>query len=95
MSLSKFEVNVLGWVLNDYEAVHTIRGDIARDLGRPVSEEEVGAALLTLARMSLVDVFFFDVALSQYRPAGPDEFPVAQLWFLGNEKGIAEEERLA
>jgi len=93
MALNELELEVLAWVAYDYEAVSTIRGSIARDLGRPVSEEEVGAALVTLARLGLVDVFFFDVPSSRYRPASADEFPVSELWFLSNERGRAEEER--
>jgi len=93
MPLSPFEREVLGWVLNDYEAIHTIRSDIARDLERPVSDEEVGAALLTLARAGYVDVFFYDVSSYQFRPAEVDKHPVADLWFLGNKEGVAEEAR--
>ena len=91
MPLTPFEREVLAWVFEDYEAIHTIRGDIARDLGRSVSEEEVGAALLTLARAGYVDAFLCDS--SGFESADVDKHPLAELWFLGNEAGLAEDER--
>jgi len=47
---SAFELEVLGWVADDYEAPHTITGDIARETGRSTTEAEVRAALLALAQ---------------------------------------------
>ena len=41
-------MEVLDRVADDYEAIHTIRGDMERDLARPVSEEEVASAFLVL-----------------------------------------------
>ena len=44
MRATEFQMEVLGRVADDYEAIHTIRGDMERDLARPVSEEEVASA---------------------------------------------------
>ena len=93
MSLSPFEVEVLGRVADDYEAVETIRDDLARDLRRPVSDEEVGVTLLALTRAGLVDAFFYDAAATKYRPAEIETVPVADLWFLTNKKGRAQLEQ--
>jgi hypothetical protein len=93
MSLSAFELDLLGWVANDYEAVHTIRDDVARDLGRSVSSDEVLSALLTLVRLGLVDAFVYDVSSSQYRRANVEEASVVDHWFLVNEAGLAEHRR--
>ena len=59
-NVDAFDLDVFGRVGDDYEAIHTIRGDLERDLGRPVPSEEVGAALLRLAAQGLVDAFEFD-----------------------------------
>jgi hypothetical protein len=40
-SLTALQREVLSRVAEDYEAAHTITSDIARDLGRAVSEVEV------------------------------------------------------
>ena len=95
MSLSSFELEVLGRVADDYEAIDTIRDDIARDLKRPVSDEEVGLALLALTRSGLVDAFVYDASSSQYRRADVDQSSVAELWFLTSKRGRSEYERLA
>lgn len=89
MGLSQVELDVLGAVMNDYEAVHTLRDC---HLKGELSEEEIVAALITLARLGFVDVFFYDVSLLRFRPASVDEFPATKLWFLANEKGRAEEQ---
>jgi len=47
---SAIQHEVLNRVAEDYEAAHTITADIARDLGKAVSEAEVKQALLALAR---------------------------------------------
>jgi len=90
MYLSAFELEVLDRVFDDYEAVDIIRGDIALDLGRPVSEEEVASALVALAHSGLVDVFVYDATSSTYRPAEIDSSSVADLWFLTNKHGRSE-----
>ncbi len=95
MDLSQFQLEILGRVADDYEAIDTIRDDIARDLERPVSDEEVWSALLSLAHSGLVDVFFYDASSSRYCPAEVDQFPVADLWVLTSKRGRVEYERLA
>lgn len=66
MNLSAIEDEALGRCADDYEAPHTIAGDITRDLGRPVSEPEVRAAFLSLAAMGLVQAYRFDVSSNRY-----------------------------
>lgn len=92
MSLSAFEREVLGRVADDYEAADTIREDIARDLGRSVSEDELASALLTLARSGLVDAFVYDASSSQYHRADVQKSAVGDLWFLANKAGLSEYE---
>jgi len=93
MSLSAFEREVLGRVSDDYEAVHTIRGDLARDLGRLVSDEEVASALLGLVRSGLVDAFVYDHATAEFRRVEAEKSPVDDLWFHTNQAGRPEHER--
>jgi hypothetical protein len=87
VSLSAFELEVLDRVIADYEAVHTIQSDIARDLGRPVSTDEVATALLGLVRAALVEPFVYDAGASSYRCARVDQNPITDLWFLATEEG--------
>ncbi len=93
MLLGAFEREVLGWVCDDYEAVDTIRDDIARELGRSVSYAEVTSALLVLARAGFVDAYVYDSSSSTYRRADVNQSPVEDLWFLTNSEGLAEYER--
>jgi hypothetical protein len=87
MSLGAFEKEVLGCVVADYEAVHTIRGDIERDLGRGVSVEEVSTALISLVGASLIDAFVFDAQSCSYRRVDINKAPTTDLWFLANAEG--------
>jgi hypothetical protein len=68
MISGEFEQQVLGWVTDDYEAPHTIAGDISRELGRPVAEAEVLEALASLARAGFVQAFAFDRKSWRYVP---------------------------
>ena len=80
---SAFELEVLGWVAEDYEAPHTIAGDIARELGRSVSEAEVRTALLGLARQGLVQAYVFEAGENRYRPVSFTEAQAAaEAWFM-------------
>jgi hypothetical protein len=92
--MGTFEIEVLGMVSNDYEAIHTIRSDLERELARPVSAEEVASALASLAQAGLVDAFVFDPSLRNYRKVGADANSISDLWFLINSAGRAEYERL-
>ena len=77
-----FEDEVLGRVSNDYEAAHTITGDIARDLKRPVTEAEVLVALLNLAHSGLVQAYVYDASNKRYRAIAAGEAKDAkELWF--------------
>ena len=67
-SSATFEYEVLGRCGNDYEAPHTIAGDLARDLQRPIAEVEVLAAFLSLAAKGLVQAYVFEDSTSRYVP---------------------------
>jgi hypothetical protein len=83
---SAFELEVLEWVAQDYEAPHTIAGDIARELERAVPSEEVRAALLELARRGLVQAYVFEAGENRYRPVALAEaHAAADLWFMAVE----------
>ena len=79
MAISEFDLAVIGWVGNDYEAVSTILEDIARDLQRPVSEDELVASLLALHREGLVDAFVWDSISSQYCKTSIGKVPIHEL----------------
>jgi hypothetical protein len=87
---SAFELEVLGWVADDYEAPHTIAGDIARELGRAVSEAEVRTALLGLAKHGLVQAYVFEAGENRYRPVNFVEAQAAtEAWFMAaNRQGV-------
>jgi hypothetical protein len=88
-----FELDVLAAVTNDFEAVHTIRGDLERDLGRSVSVVELSSALVHLGQLGFVDAFTFDRALGSYRKVHITAFPPTDLWFLISALGRTEYER--
>jgi len=89
-----FELVVLGAVADDHEAIHTIRPDLERDLGRSISENEIGAALVRLVTSGLVDALFYDKTLRRYRRADLAEFSASELCFSITPHGRAEYERL-
>jgi hypothetical protein len=93
--MDAFDLDVFGCVGNDYEAIHTIRGELERDLGRRVYAEEVAAALLRLASQGFVDAFEFDPTVNSYRRVAPSAYAPNELWFLMNARGRAEYERFA
>ncbi len=66
MNLSAIEDEVLGRCADDYEAPHTIAGDLTRKLGRTVSETEVRAAFLSLTERGLVQAYRCDKLTSGY-----------------------------
>jgi len=91
---SAFEREVLGWVADDYEAPHTIAGDIARETGRPTSEAQVREALLTLAESGMVQAYVYDA--QRYRPITHGEAATAaDPWFMSTAAGNAELKRHA
>ena len=93
MHATEFQMEVLGRVADDYEAVHTIRGDIERDLARTVSEEEVASALVGLVALGFVDPFIYVAANSKYEQVAVEAHPVNQLWFLISKAGRSENEK--
>ena len=58
--LSDFEFDVLSRITDDVEAPHTISGDLARDLARPVSDADVLAVLLELTTAGLAFAYQYD-----------------------------------
>jgi hypothetical protein len=87
MTISEFELMVLNFVCDDYEAVHTIRDEIARDAGRAVSDDEIAAALVNLTNAGLIDVFILDQKSA--RKTKVDAAPIQDLWFLANNSGLS------
>lgn len=86
-------MKVLGQIADDYEAIHTIRWDIERDLGRAVTEEELASALFALVALGLADAFVYESASSKYKRIATDACPVAELWFFISDVGRSEYER--
>jgi hypothetical protein len=87
---SSFELEVLGWVADDYEAPHTIAADIARELKRPVSEAQVRAALLALAQKGMVQAYVYEPSSQRYRPISHGEAEAAkEPWFMTAATGAS------
>ena len=88
-----FELEVLGFVADDYEAPHTIAEDIARELKRPTSESEVLSALLALAHTGMVQSYVYDSSGSRYRAITAQEAASAKnAWFMATAAGKAKSE---
>jgi hypothetical protein len=82
-SASALQQEVLSRVAEDYEAAHTITSDIARDLGRAVSEVEVRQLLLALAYSGAVQAYVYDAGTQRYRTVSPAEAAAAkEPWFM-------------
>ena len=80
---SALQNEVLDRVADDYEAAHTIASDIARDLGKAVSETEVKQALLALAHSGAVQAYVYDASAQRYRTVSPAEAEAAkEAWFM-------------
>ncbi len=92
--MDPFEIEVLGRVADDYEAIHTIRSDLERDLAHPVSANEVRAALVQLAAAGFVDPFTYDQIQHKYRRADLSAYSAEELWFFITPLGSAEYDRL-
>lgn len=87
MNQGAFEEDVLGFVCDDFEAPRTIASDIARELGRPITEVEVRGALLSLAAKGQVQAYIFDKARNRYVPVGSAAaMHEADPWFLATPK---------
>jgi len=82
MSGGAIESEVLERCRDDFEAPHTIASDIARDLGRPVTESEVRAAFLSLASKGLVQAYTFETLSSRPVPiSSADAVHTDAAWF--------------
>jgi hypothetical protein len=91
-----FAIDVLGMLGNDYEAPQTIAGDLSLDLGRPVSEAEVRAALLELSLKGWAQAFRFEAASRQYVEIEAAEAAHEQSsWFMATKNGMAAYENTA
>lgn len=91
---SNFELEVLGYVVDDYEAIHTIHWDLERDIGRTISEEDIFTALTNLVHAGLVDIFEYNPTTNTYSKIALTEgIHGSQFWFLANPTGIASHER--
>ena len=85
---SAFELEVLGWVADDYEAPHTIAGDISKALKRTISEADVRLALLALAHNGLVQAYAYDAERERYSPISASEAQASQgPWFMAAPAG--------
>jgi hypothetical protein len=94
MNLSAIEDEVLGSCADDYEAPHTIAADIARDIGRSVSEAEVRAAFIALTESGLVQAYLFDRADNRYKAISVTEASLnGDAWFFITPEGrrVADE----
>ena len=88
MNLSAIEDETLGRCADDYEAPHTIAGDITRDLGRPVSELEVRAAFFSLAEKGLVQAYRFDTSSNHWVAISPiDASREEAAWYFISAEG--------
>lgn len=90
MILNALEISVLGWILYDYESPHTISGNVAQDLGRSVTEQEVLEALTALAIHGLATPFNYDASTQSYRKVQiNEEKKTNDLWFFASPSGRA------
>ena len=82
-------MEVLGFIGNDYEAPHTIAGDLSRALGRVVPEAEVRAALEDLALKGWAQAFVFEPSTSRYVPIEAAEVKGRESpWFMATPEGM-------
>jgi hypothetical protein len=80
---SAFELEVLEYVADDYEAPHTIASDISKALNRGISEADVRAALLALARNGRVQAYAYDAERKRYSPISASDAQASEsAWFM-------------
>ena len=90
MNQSAFAIEVLGMLGNDYEAPKTLASDLARELGRDVSEAEVRAVLENLALRGLAQAFVFEPSTGRYVPIEAAEVKGQESpWFNATPEGMA------
>jgi len=68
MNQGALENSVLDMCGNDFEAPHTVAGDLSRQLGHPINESEVRAAMLALASKGQLQAYVFESSSSRYVP---------------------------
>lgn len=59
MPPTAFQMEVPDFLADDYESFDTVRGDIERESGKPMPEEELASAILSLSDQAVVDVYNF------------------------------------
>ena len=85
------DLEILSWVADDFEALHTIRDDIGRELRRAVTDEELYSSLLRLHGAGLVDAYRFNPMSCAYEPVGePSAVAPKDLWFRASATGRAK-----
>jgi hypothetical protein len=96
VQLTEFQREVLRWIGDDYESPASISGDIARELGRPVTEAEVSAALQVLVQHGLVAAFRYDNEAQAFERVelGP-HLASEKLWYLALPRGRTESDHAA
>lgn len=86
--ITDIELTVLGWVGNDYEALHTIDTRISEDLRRDVPRSEIHATLLALRSRGLVNAYVHDESTSGYRDCLPEaQTSIESLWWMATPAG--------
>ena len=88
-TLTELELVVVGWIGNDYEALHTIDKSVSEDAGREMSHSELHRILLSLQRRGLGDCYFFDRDSWNYKlTAGKTEENAEELSWLARTTGL-------
>jgi hypothetical protein len=82
---SSFELEVLGWLLDDYESSTSLASDLSRELARLVSEAEVTEALEALSGRGLAQAFRYDG--TAWVPVEAGTAPTGDLWYLATNHG--------
>ena len=90
MIRSEINFAVLEWVSHDYEAPHTIAGNVSLELGRSVTQTEIFEALLALASEGLVQPYVFNKESSEYQKIDFSKLSKqTDPWFLATPTGRA------
>jgi hypothetical protein len=96
MNQATFTIEVLGMLGSDYEAPRTIASDLSRDLGRPVTEVEVRAALVSLALKGWAQAALLEASTGRYAPIeGAEAVDEPGAWFMATLEGMAAYENAA
>ena len=87
MQLSEIEHSALCWAAHEHEAIHTIKDNVSMDLGRKVSEVELGRALVVLHSKGLIKSYVYDREEKRYVVAEPEADALLSFWWLTSKKG--------